>query len=126
MLITCCYFCWFLVSFFQCFSRVSFELVHISASINLQVILVGHDFGGACISYAMELFPSKIAKAIFIAAAMLTSGQNTLDMFSQQVCLHYIIVKLMEIPVCFWYLTGLYEEIDFGNLLYAYLVCSYH
>lgn len=50
------------------------------------MILVGHDFGGACISYAMELFPSKVAKAIFIAAAMLTNGQSTLDMFTQQVC----------------------------------------
>ncbi|XP_019053872.1 PREDICTED: putative methylesterase 11, chloroplastic [Nelumbo nucifera] len=49
-----------------------------------KVILVGHDFGGACVSYAMELFPAKIAKAVFIAAAMLTTGQSTLDMFSQQ------------------------------------------
>ncbi|KAG7011062.1 putative methylesterase 11, chloroplastic, partial [Cucurbita argyrosperma subsp. argyrosperma] len=49
-----------------------------------KVILVGHDFGGACISYAMELFHFKIAKAVFIAAAMLSDGQNTLDMFSLQ------------------------------------------
>lgn len=46
---------------------------------------MGHDFGGACVSYAMELFPSKIAKAVFLAAAMLISGQSTLDMFSQKV-----------------------------------------
>ncbi|PPS13704.1 hypothetical protein GOBAR_AA06907 [Gossypium barbadense] len=49
-----------------------------------KVILVGHDFGGACVSYAMELFPFKIAKAVFVAAAMLTNGQSTLDMFTQQ------------------------------------------
>lgn len=49
-----------------------------------KVILVGHDFGGACISYMMELFPSKVSKAVFVAAAMLTSGQSTLDMFSQK------------------------------------------
>ncbi|CAK7326219.1 unnamed protein product [Dovyalis caffra] len=49
-----------------------------------KVILVGHDFGGACISYVMELFPSKIAKAVFIAAIMLSSGQSALDIFSQQ------------------------------------------
>ncbi|XP_043706805.1 putative methylesterase 11, chloroplastic [Telopea speciosissima] len=49
-----------------------------------KVILVGHDFGGACISHAMELFPLKVAKAVFIAAAMLTSGQSALDMVSQQ------------------------------------------
>ncbi|CAD5324525.1 unnamed protein product [Arabidopsis thaliana] len=52
------------------------------ASLSQYVILVGHDFGGACISYAMELFPSKISKAVFLAAAMLTNGQSTLDMFS--------------------------------------------
>lgn len=49
------------------------------------MILVGHDFGGACISYAMEMFPLKISKAVFIAAAMLTNGQSTLDIISQQV-----------------------------------------
>ncbi|KAJ4841672.1 putative methylesterase 11, chloroplastic [Turnera subulata] len=49
-----------------------------------KVILVGHDFGGTCIAYAMELFPYKISKAIFIAAAMLSNGQSTLDIFSQK------------------------------------------
>ncbi|KAF8012864.1 hypothetical protein BT93_I0890 [Corymbia citriodora subsp. variegata] len=49
-----------------------------------KVILVGHDFGGACISYAMELLPYKISKAIFVAAAMLTDAQSTLDMFAKQ------------------------------------------
>jgi predicted alpha/beta hydrolase family esterase len=48
----------------------------------MQVILVGHDFGGACISYAMEMFPSKIAKAVFLCAA---NGHSALDMFQQQV-----------------------------------------
>ncbi|KAJ8755040.1 hypothetical protein K2173_016501 [Erythroxylum novogranatense] len=42
------------------------------------------DFGGACLSYAMELFPTKISKAIFMAAAMLTHGQSAIDIFSQQ------------------------------------------
>ncbi|CAN8291525.1 unnamed protein product [Cochlearia groenlandica] len=50
-----------------------------------KVILVGHDFGGACVSYAMEMFPSKISKAVFISAAMLANGQSTLDLFNQQV-----------------------------------------
>ncbi|KAF8105720.1 hypothetical protein N665_0157s0283 [Sinapis alba] len=49
-----------------------------------KVILVGHDFGGACMSYVMELFPSKISKAVFLAATMLGNGQSTLDMFSLQ------------------------------------------
>ncbi|XP_010460319.1 PREDICTED: putative methylesterase 13, chloroplastic [Camelina sativa] len=49
-----------------------------------KVILVGHDFGGACMSYAMEMFPTKISKAVFISAAMLANGQSTLDLFNQQ------------------------------------------
>lgn len=50
-----------------------------------KVILVGHDFGGACVSYTMELFPSKVSKAVYIAATMLTNGQSALDIYSQQV-----------------------------------------
>ncbi|XP_074570866.1 putative methylesterase 11, chloroplastic [Curcuma longa] len=49
-----------------------------------KVILVGHDFGGACVSYAMEVLPFKVAKAIFICAAMPTNGQSILDMFSEE------------------------------------------
>ncbi|KAK4346415.1 hypothetical protein RND71_032754 [Anisodus tanguticus] len=49
-----------------------------------KVILVGHDFGGACISFAMELHSFKVSKAVFVAAAMLTSGQSALDIFSQK------------------------------------------
>lgn len=46
---------------------------------------MGHDFGGFCVSYVMELFPSKVSKAIFVAAAMLTDGQSTLTAFQGQV-----------------------------------------
>ncbi|KAK4339257.1 hypothetical protein RND71_040719 [Anisodus tanguticus] len=49
-----------------------------------KIILVGHDIGGACVSYAMELHRSKVSKAVFIAAAMLKIGQSILDMFSMQ------------------------------------------
>ncbi|XP_060200989.1 putative methylesterase 11, chloroplastic [Lycium barbarum] len=49
-----------------------------------KVILVGHDIGGACVSYAMELHRSKVFKVVFIAAAMLKNGQSVLDMFSMQ------------------------------------------
>lgn len=51
----------------------------------MQVILVGHDFGGACVSYVMEMFPSKVSKAIYIAAAMLSSGKSTLATYQEQV-----------------------------------------
>lgn len=50
------------------------------------MILVGHDFGGVCVSYVMEMFPSKVSKAIYIAAAMLTSGKSTLATYQEQVC----------------------------------------
>ncbi|KAK3409248.1 hypothetical protein EUGRSUZ_J01386 [Eucalyptus grandis] len=67
-----------------------------------KVILVGHDFGGTCISYAMELFPSKITKAVFIAAAMLRNGQSTLDMWSQQAASN----DLMQKAQIFLYANG--------------------
>ncbi|XP_060189213.1 methylesterase 10-like [Lycium barbarum] len=35
-----------------------------------KVILVGHSYGGLCISLAMEAFPQKISAAIFISAYM--------------------------------------------------------
>lgn len=67
-----------------------------------KVILVGHDFGGTCISYAMEMFPHKLSKSVFLAAAMLTSGQSTLDMFSQKAELN----DLMRQAQIFLYANG--------------------
>lgn len=61
-----------------------------------QVILVGHDFGGACISHAMEMFPSKVAKAVFLCATMLTNGHSALDMFQQQVDLYDNIIAIKK------------------------------
>lgn len=49
-----------------------------------KVILVGHDVGGACISYAMELFPERIAKSVFVSAAMITNGQRAFDVFAPE------------------------------------------
>ncbi|GKV27124.1 hypothetical protein SLEP1_g36329 [Rubroshorea leprosula] len=49
-----------------------------------KVILVGHSSGGACISYALEHFPQKISKAIFISAMMVTDGQRPFDVFAEE------------------------------------------
>ncbi|KAG8099417.1 hypothetical protein GUJ93_ZPchr0013g36836 [Zizania palustris] len=61
-----------------------------------KVILVGHDFGGACISYAMEMFPSKVAKAVFLCAAMLKNGHSALDMFQQQMDTNGMLQRAQE------------------------------
>ncbi|KAH0910905.1 hypothetical protein HID58_034226 [Brassica napus] len=50
-----------------------------------KVILVGHSTGGASISYALERFPEKISKAIFVCATMVSNGQRPFDVFSQEV-----------------------------------------
>lgn len=55
----------------------------------LQVILIGHSSGGACISYALEHFPQKISKAIFICATMVSNGQRPFDVFAEEVCNQY-------------------------------------
>lgn len=53
----------------------------------LQVILVGHSSGGACVSYVLEHFPQKISKAIFLCATMVSDGQRPFDVFAEEVCL---------------------------------------
>ncbi|KAG0489025.1 hypothetical protein HPP92_007836 [Vanilla planifolia] len=68
-----------------------------------KVILIGHDFGGTCISYAMEAFPAKISKAVFLAATMLKNGQNALHIFSQQ---HEAANDLMHQAQIFLYANG--------------------
>ncbi|CAN0928045.1 Putative methylesterase 12, chloroplastic [Linum grandiflorum] len=49
-----------------------------------KVILVGHSTGGACISYALEHFPEKISKAVFVCATMVSDGQRPFDAFSAE------------------------------------------
>ncbi|OWM67705.1 hypothetical protein CDL15_Pgr019206 [Punica granatum] len=49
-----------------------------------KVILVGHSVGGACVSYAMEQYPEKIAKAIFLCATMVSNCQRPFDVFAEE------------------------------------------
>uniref|UniRef100_A0A1J3GZH0 Putative methylesterase 12, chloroplastic n=1 Tax=Noccaea caerulescens TaxID=107243 RepID=A0A1J3GZH0_NOCCA len=49
-----------------------------------KVILVGHSTGGACVSYALERFPEKISKAIFLCATMVSDGQRPFDVFADE------------------------------------------
>ncbi|CAI9115046.1 OLC1v1015880C1 [Oldenlandia corymbosa var. corymbosa] len=49
-----------------------------------QVIVVGHSGGGACVSYALEHFPEKISKAVFLAATMVSNEQKPFDVFAEQ------------------------------------------
>lgn len=49
-----------------------------------KVILVGHSCGGASISYAMECYPNKISKAIFVCATMVSDGQKPFDVFAEE------------------------------------------
>lgn len=51
----------------------------------MQVVLVGHGSGGACVSYAMEHFPEKISKAIFLCATMVLDGQRPFDVYAEEV-----------------------------------------
>lgn len=49
-----------------------------------KVILVGHSIGGACISYALEHYPQKISKAIFLCATMVSDGHRPFDVFAEE------------------------------------------
>ncbi|MQM02414.1 hypothetical protein Taro_035180 [Colocasia esculenta] len=50
-----------------------------------KVILVGHSCGGASISYALECYPKKISKAVFVTATMVTNGKRPFDVFAEEV-----------------------------------------
>lgn len=63
---------------------------------NLQVVLVGHSIGGACISYALEHYPQKISKAIFLCATMVTDGQRPFDVFADQVSSTFIYLLAVQ------------------------------
>ncbi|GAB4839519.1 Putative methylesterase 14, chloroplastic [Ancistrocladus abbreviatus] len=49
-----------------------------------KVVLVAHGCGGSCISHAMECFPHKISKAVFICATMVSDGQRPFDVFKEE------------------------------------------
>ncbi|KAL8261089.1 hypothetical protein R6Q59_025138 [Mikania micrantha] len=49
-----------------------------------KVILVGHSSGGACVSYALEYFPQKISKAVFLCGTMVSDGQKPFDVFAEE------------------------------------------
>jgi hypothetical protein len=71
----------------------------------MQVILVAHNIGGACISYAMECFPSKISKAIFVAASMILNGQRAFDVFVRQVLFQFSLIDCGVSRVdTYWYI----------------------
>ncbi|XP_057762682.1 methyl jasmonate esterase 1-like [Arachis stenosperma] len=48
-----------------------------------RVILVGHSFGGICISMAMEMFPKKIAAAVFLSAFMPSPDRGFLTLYQE-------------------------------------------
>ncbi|URE04328.1 Esterase, partial [Musa troglodytarum] len=49
-----------------------------------KVILVGHSCGGAIVSYALERYPRKVSKAVYVCATMVSNGQKPFDVFSEE------------------------------------------
>jgi pimeloyl-ACP methyl ester carboxylesterase len=58
-----------------------------------KVILVGHSVGGACVSYALEHFPQKISKAVFVCSTMISDGQRPFDVFAEELGSAELFVK---------------------------------
>lgn len=80
--------------------QVFYSVKSIMHDVLVQVILVGHSSGGACVSYAMEHFPKKISKAVFVCATMVSDGQRPFDVFAEEVvivlCLFFGGLILIE------------------------------
>ncbi|WOK94559.1 hypothetical protein Cni_G03263 [Canna indica] len=58
-----------------------------------KVILVGHSCGGASISYALECYPKKISKAIFLTSTMVLDGQKPFDVLSEELASADVFLK---------------------------------
>ncbi|XP_078158895.1 putative methylesterase 12, chloroplastic [Carex rostrata] len=58
-----------------------------------KVIVVAHSCGGACLSFAMENFPGKISKAVFLTATMVKDGQRPFDVFTQELASADILLQ---------------------------------
>lgn len=63
---------------------------------------MGHSCGGASISYALEHYPNKISKAIFVSATMVSNGQRPYDLFAEEVCvcklqLFFVLFKALSL-----------------------------
>ncbi|CAN1235598.1 Putative methylesterase 14, chloroplastic [Linum perenne] len=68
-----------------------------------KVILVGHSTGGASVSYALELFPEKISKAIFVCATMVSDAIRVFIVKSRNFSMQDValaMVSMRPAPIC--------------------------
>jgi pimeloyl-ACP methyl ester carboxylesterase len=77
----------------------------------IQVILVGHSCGGASVSYALEHYPKKISKAVFVTATMVKGGQRPFDVFSEEVRMNSLFIYMFAWGCA--YVTGTHTNLYF-------------
>ncbi|XP_024540765.1 putative methylesterase 11, chloroplastic [Selaginella moellendorffii] len=64
--------------------RYSAPLIQMLESVNDTVILVGHSSGGITLTYALEKMPSRISKAVYLAAFMFShNATRAREIFNQ-------------------------------------------
>ncbi|XP_040862563.1 methylesterase 3 isoform X3 [Glycine max] len=91
-----------------------------------RVILVGHSFGGACISVAMEMFPTKIAAAVFVAAWMPSPDLSFSTLLQEDLTLAMSLLRPTRIYGDVELLrenTRLTKD-NYGTVAKAYIVCE--
>ncbi len=59
------------------------KVVDVLDAASQPVILVGHSMGGAVISQAAEARPNKVAKLVYVADVLATTGTSILDILAQ-------------------------------------------
>ncbi|KAG6548082.1 hypothetical protein Mapa_010362 [Marchantia paleacea] len=59
--------------------QYSKPLIDFLTNVTDKVILVGHSLGGNPISYAMEVYPEKVSKSVFVSALMQVNGSDISD-----------------------------------------------
>jgi len=84
-----------------------------SISDSEKVVLVGHGLGGMCLAYASEIFASKIAVAVYLAALMVPEGFESLEQHMNMKETQLIWSKLASI-----YSVNLFSRDSCRKILY--------
>ncbi|MCD7451473.1 hypothetical protein HAX54_012142 [Datura stramonium] len=75
--------------------------------------------GGACVSYALEHFPTKIAKAVFLCATMISDGQRPFDVFAEEKAPVLVMMSCLYDMLVLLY--GVVEVVNFSREQYTYV-----
>ncbi|XP_070012827.1 methylesterase 10-like isoform X2 [Nicotiana tabacum] len=88
-----------------------------------KVILVGHSYGGLCISLAMEAFPQKISAAVFITAYMPNHKDPPALLIQEDLELAKMLIRPGKFFTEDMSKEGLLTQEKYGSVRRVYVLC---